>query len=297
MKNETKLSAIFEKVYIFIVPSIVILALTTLFPFFYTVYLSIHKYDLRYIATKGVQFVGLNNFINILGDPTFWASLKTTVIYVGGALIVEVVLGILIAAFINTLPSYFNWLKSIVLIPMMLTPVVIATTFRLLYNYDFGLVGYFLELIGLDKVPWLATTSFARLALILSDVWHWTPLLALISLGALQAVPKAPLEAAEIDGASFWQKLRYIILPIIKPIIGVGILIRFMDIVKFFDKIYVLTGGGPGTATQTLTYYVYKTAFKFMKLGYGAAISIILLIGIIIVSNVIMKVTEAEVQL
>jgi len=287
------LDKIFNKSYVYILPTIIALAATTIFPFVYIIYLSVHKYDLRYVATRGITFLGAQNFVNVLQDPTFLASLRTTLIYIGGALLAEIVLGVLIAIFINTLPPSLSWLKSLVLTPMMLTPVAIATTFRLLYNYDYGLIGYFMQLVGLDKVAWLAGTNFARLAIILADVWQWTPLLALISLGALQAVPKAPLEAAEIDGAGLWQKLRYIVLPYVKPILGVGILIRFMDIAKFFDKIYVLTGGGPGTATETLTYYIYKTAFKFLKLGYGAALSLFVLFGMIVISLLIVRLTGA----
>lgn len=288
---------LFDRSYIYTLPAILTLAATTIFPFVYIIYLSLHEYDLRYIATRGSTFLGAENFVSVLTSPSFWSSFQTTVVYIGSALLIEIILGILIAVFVNSLPPFFAWMKSIVLTPMMLTPVGIATTFRLLYNYEHGLIGYLMELMGLNKVAWLAGTNFARLAIVIADVWQWTPLLALISIGALQAVPKAPLEAAEIDGAGLWQKFRYIILPHIKPILGVGILIRFMDIAKFFDKIYVLTGGGPGTATETLTYHIYKVGFKFLKMGYGAALSLFVLFGMIVISLLIVKITKAGEQI
>jgi multiple sugar transport system permease protein len=277
----------------YIWPAILALIATTVFPFIYVVYLSLHRYDLRYIATRGVDFVGLANFATAFGDPTFWASVSTTFFYIAGALVLEIVLGVAIGLFLNSLSGAWGWVKSFVLIPMMLTPVAIATTFRLLYNYDFGLIGYVLELMNMSRIVWLGNTWSARFAIILADVWQWTPLLALVSLGALQAVDEDQLDAADIDGAGAITKFVFVVLPNIKAILGVGILIRYMDIAKFFDKIYVLTGGGPGTATETLTYHIYRESFKFFKLGYGAAMSILLLIAIVVVSLLIAKVTKA----
>lgn len=280
----------------YIWPTILALLATTVFPFVYIVYLSLHDYDLRRVATQGIEFLGLQNFANALTDPALWSSMESTGVYIGGALILEITVGVAIGVFLHSLSHRWAWLKSFVLIPMMLTPVAIATTFRLLYNFDFGLVGYVMELIGLGKVVWLGSTNFARLAIILADVWQWTPLMALVSLGALQAVDPHQIEAADIDGAGPIAKLVHVIIPNIKSILGVGILIRFMDIAKFFDKIYVLTGGGPGTATETLTFHIYRESFKFFKLGMGAAKSIVLLVLIIVISLIIVKITKAGEQ-
>lgn len=288
-KSKSILNKIFSSSLFYISPTIILLALTTIFPFIFAVYLSFNKYDLRFIQREGVTFLGLTNFISLLNSSSFWASVETTVIYVGGALLAQIVLGVALAMFLDSLKGPFQKIKSVIFIPMMLTPVVVATTFRLLYNYDFGLIGYIIESMGFVKFPWLAHPFYARLALIISDVWQWTPLITVITLGALQVVPDTLLESAELDGAGWLQKFRYVVLPIIMPIVGVGILLRFMDIVKFFDKIYVLTGGGPGMATETLTYHIYQIGFNFMRLGRAAAASILLLIGIIIISMLLVK--------
>lgn len=274
-------------------PAVFVLLALTVFPFIYALYLSFHDYNWLYLKTRGVSFVGISNFVRLFQDPVFWGSLETTGVYVGGALVLEIVLGMSIALFLNREVKFLKRIRPIILIPMMLTPVVIACTFRLIFNYDYGLANYILELLGQSKISWLGTATTARASLIIADVWQWTPFLILIFLAALQAVPKAPLEAADVDGANSWQKFVYIVLPYIKPIVGLGVLLRLMDLMKFFDKIYVLTGGGPGVSTETLPYFIYKVSFKYFQMGYGASISIVTLIILIGISLVLVRYTRS----
>ncbi len=177
--------------------------------------------------------------------------------------------------------------RTLIVLPLMISPVVAGLIWRFMYNTDRGMVNYLLYLIGIDKVDWLGQQASAMPAVMVADIWQWTPFVALILMAAIQALPDEPFEAALIDGASKWQMFRYLTLPMIRPALMVSILIRTMDSFKIFDLIYVLTLGGPGVSTQVLGLYTYKWGFKFFQMGYASALSYLMIFMMVIIANII----------
>jgi multiple sugar transport system permease protein len=187
-------------------------------------------------------------------------------------------------------------IRSILIIPMIVAPVVVGIVWRLLYSSDVGLVGYVMQLIPGAPVSVLSSPALALPALILMDIWEWTPFMFLILLAGIQSLPQEPFEAARVDGASAWGSFTLVMLPMLRPVIMVAILIRAMDAFTIFDQVYVLTNGGPGTSTEVATLMVYKTAFRFSQIGYGAAMALALLALVMAISFAIVRALRAEGQ-
>jgi multiple sugar transport system permease protein len=177
---------------------------------------------------------------------------------------------------------------------MIVAPVVVGIVWRLLYSSDVGLAGYLTQLIFGEPISVLSSPQLALPALILVDIWEWTPFMFLILLAGIQSLPQEPFEAAKVDGASAWGSFRLLMLPMLRPVIVVAVLIRAMDAFTVFDQVYVLTNGGPGTATEVATLMVYKAAFRFSQIGYGAAMAIALLALVMALSFAIVRVLRAE---
>ncbi len=236
------------------------------------------------------QFVGLQNFVTIFTeDPRFWNAMKNTGILVVVGVGIQVVLGVGLAMLLNQMGRTRSVFVSLFLIPVMIAPVVAGFQFRMIYNDQNGPLNYLLQLAsgGLIRgFAWIADPKVALASIMITDIWQWTPFMILIVLAGLQAIPVELREAAEVDGATALQTLWRITLPLLLPVIVIGILIRLMDAFKLFDIIYQLTGGGPGSVTETIAYYTYLQGFKFFSLGYTAAMSVIQLIVIIVVSQI-----------
>jgi multiple sugar transport system permease protein len=175
------------------------------------------------------------------------------------------------------------------IVPMMLTPVVIGVIWRLMYDPNFGIIAFLLRSVGLPPIEWLAHGNLAFIAVVLVDVWNWTPFMFLVTLAGLESMPVEPFEAAQMDGASRWQILRDHTLPMLMPTLLVALLVRSMDALRIFDHIYIMTMGGPGAATEVASLYLYKTAFKFSDFGYAAAGLFVLLILITVLSRVYIR--------
>lgn len=270
-----------------LLPSILLLLAFALFPMFFSLWLSFNTWNLA-DRTSTWTFVGLGNFQTILTtDPFFWPSVRVTLIFVGGTVAIQMILGLAIALLLNDEFRGRGAVRTIIILPLMISPVVVGLIWRFMYNTDRGMVNYLLYLVGLAPVDWLGRQATALPAVMLADIWQWTPFVALILMAALQALPNEPIEAALIDGASRWQLLRYVILPMIRPAVMVALLIRLMDAFKIFDVIYVLTLGGPGVSTQVLGLYTYKWGFKFFQMGYASALSYILVILLIVAGNLV----------
>jgi multiple sugar transport system permease protein len=188
-----------------------------------------------------------------------------------------------------------RWLwRSLFLLPMILPPVVVGVIWRLIYNPNFGVLNGALQLFGVDttQLTWLADPSVALLSIILVDVWEWTPFVFLILLAGLQAIPEEPYEAARMDGSSGWQTFRHITLPLLRPAILVAVLLRTMDLLRIFDQVFILTQGGPGGVTETISLYIYKTAFRFFDFGYAAAMSLALLLVTVVLSQIYIRLLQ-----
>lgn len=269
-------------------PSVFILALISLYPFFFSIYLSTTNASLSNI--KG--FIGFSNYIELFKDPRFYNSLKLCLIFIIGATIIQLFIGFLLALLLNRDSLISKLSRLLLVIPMMVTPIVVGITWRFLYDADYGLINYILGLIGIHNVPWLINPNIALLTLILIDSWQWTPFMMLTILAGLRSLPIEPYEAASIDGASKFQGFRYITLPLLIPVVLVALLIRTIDAFKAFDIFFATTLGGPGTATEILSLFIYKTGFRYSHMGSAAALSIIMLIIIIIICNFYIRVMK-----
>jgi len=271
----------------YILPALIVMALITLYPFIYTVTLSFHEWNLT--TFQGKQFVGIDNYIQFFNESDTRDSLKVTLIYLVSCVGVEFILGIAIAFLFDTKFKGQNVIRNLLLFPMLMCPVVAGLIWRWILNAELGIANYVVQLIGLSPIPWLTQPRLALFSVILADIWQWTPFIFLICLAGLQAVPRGLIEAARIDGASWVDIQRFISLPIIRPVILTGLLIRMIDAIRFVDKIFVLTYGGPGSATSVLGFLIYLRGFKYFQMGLTAAYSLVLLALIILLANILIR--------
>ncbi len=274
---------------LYISPAFIVLFVILIYPLGYSFWLSFHEWTLRGFR-KGIPFIGFENYIDLFSNPEFLKSLRITFIFVIVAIAIEMILGMGIALLLDHDLKGKGFMRSIILIPMMCTNVVIGLTWRLLFNYEFGLVNYYLGRLGLGPVNWLSDTSVALPAVIIVDVWNTTSFVALLLLAGLQALPEEPYEAATIDGASSWQLFVYLTIPFLRPTILVVLLWQFIDTFRIFDVIYLLTAGGPARATETVSIYVYRNGSQFFNLGYASASSYIMIFFMLIIGAILARI-------
>jgi multiple sugar transport system permease protein len=264
----------------FLSPAVATLLLLSIFPFVYSLWLSFHQWNLSDRAAAW-SFVGLGNYARILlSDPYFWPAARVTVAFLLVTIALEFLLGLGIAVLVSQESRALGAIQTIVVLPMMITPVVVGLIWRFMYNPDRGVINELLGIVGIQGPAWLGDAATGFWAVVVADVWEWTPFMALILLAAMQSLPREPLEAAVVDGASRWQAFRSIVLPLLRPAIAVALLLRGIDAFKTFDLIYVMTQGGPGTSTQVLSLYTYKWGFKFFEMGYAAALAYVMLLAV-----------------
>jgi multiple sugar transport system permease protein len=269
-----------------VIPAVALLLLLTAYPFLFSVEIS-----LRTPAGHS-----LSNFTRLFGDAFFHVALLQTLIYTAGALVVEFSLGLALALLVHREFRGRNALRSLLLIPMLLPPVVVAVIWRLILNPEFGVLNGTLRSLGLDTsaLTWLGSERTAMLSVILVDVWQWTPFMFLLLLAGLQGLPVEPFEAARVDGASPAQIFRRLTLPMLRPVIAIAVLLRTMDLLRVFDQIFILTQGGPGFATETVTLYIYRTAFRYWNFGYAAAMSFVLLAATTLIARAFLRLVREQ---
>ncbi len=273
---------------LFISPAFIVIAIILIYPLGHSLWLSFHEWTLRGFR-QGIPFVGLQNYRDLFGNPDFVNSLRITFSFAILAVGIEFVLGMGLALLLNHDLRGKNYIRALILLPMMCTNVVIGLTWRLLLNYEFGLVNYYLGVVGIGPVEWLSRPAMAFPAVILVDVWNTTSFVALLLLAGLQALPDEPFEAARIDGASAWQSFVNITLPLLRQTILVVLLWRMIDTFRIFDVIYLLTAGGPAHATETVSIYVYRYGFQSFNLGYASAASYIMILIMLIIAAVLAR--------
>lgn len=256
---------------LFLSPALVYLFLMSLFPLFYSLWLSFQHYVLY--RPDNVTFVGWENFRDLLFDDIFLGSFKITIIFSAVAVTLEFVIGLAVAVLLNRKMGGVGVLRTLLIVPILISPVGIALTFRYIFAPSYGLLNYLLQGVGLPTGDWLVSPTWALPVVIFVDVWQWTPFVALTLLAGMQSVSVEVIEAADLDGLNEWQKLRRIVMPLIAPIVIVVVLIRLIDSIKMFDLVFVMTRGGPGTATETLSIYGYITGFSAGSMGYASAIA------------------------
>jgi multiple sugar transport system permease protein len=259
--------------YLFLAPAVVVLLSLSIYPLIYSLTVSF-----QIEGADGSRW-SLANFQRLFTDNFFLSAMEHTLVYATSALVCEFLLGLGLALLMNSQIRGRTFFRAALLVPMMLPAVVVGVVWRLMLNPNFGAINGTLKGLGFDTEPltWTASPRLALLSVILVDVWQWTPFMFLVLLAGLQAIPQEPYEAAKIDGSSRWQTFRYVTLPLLKPAILIALLLRTMDLLRVFDQIFILTEGGPGFATETISLYIYRTAFRFSDFGYAAAMSFVLL--------------------
>ena len=273
---------------LFLWPSLAILLFLIAYPFVMLIYYSFFNFSfLRPVNTK---FIGLTNYLLILTDTYTWERFVFTFKYVGLSVSIQFVLGILIAWLLQRNFRGKDAVFTVVLMPMMLCPIVVGLLWRYMFNTEWGIINYFLHnLLGFARIEWLGMEQNSIWATVIANTWMWTPFMVLLASAAFSSVPKYLYEAASVDRASGWFKFTNITLPLSAPILVLALLFRLMDEMKQFDLIYTLTGGGPGNATQTVSFTLYKTAFQYFYTGEGSAWAFILLIIIIGLSSILIR--------
>jgi len=272
---------------IMVAPAVIFLLLISIYPLLNSLYLTFHSWSLT--STKPPQFVLLDNFRDIFLSSRFWGSLKVTVLYTVGVVTTEMTLGMILALSATRNTRFRQFCRSIILIPMMLTPVVLGLMWKYMYNPENGIINFLLERIGLQGQIWLGETHPALPAVMIVDIWQWTPFVFLMLSSGIASLPQEAFEAARVDGTSQFQMFRYITVPLLTPFMLVALLIRFIDSFKIFDTIFVMTKGGPANATESLSIYTYKVGLNFFNMGYAAALSYIMLIIITLASQQFVK--------
>jgi multiple sugar transport system permease protein len=260
--------------YLLLAPAVLVLLALSIYPLIYAV-----KVSFQTGTGAGLRW-SLQNFTRLASDGFFFEALKHTLIYAIVALTCEFFLGLALAVLLNSSLRGRSFFRAALLVPMMLPPVVVGVVWRLMLNPNFGAINGTLSGAGLNTtaLTWTASPRLALFSVIMVDVWQWTPFMFLVLLAGLQAIPQEPYEAALVDGSSAWQTFRHVTLPLLQPAILIALLLRTMDLLRVFDQIFILTEGGPGFATETISLYIYRAAFRFSDFGYAAAMSFVLLL-------------------
>ncbi|MFM9982511.1 MAG: carbohydrate ABC transporter permease [Burkholderiales bacterium] len=253
-------------------PAVVFVAVMVIFPFGYALWLSLLDYKIGQTLT----FVGIGNYKALLADEQFWNGLRLTLILYAGALVLQLVLGVALGLLLHRLETLKGLIRTVMVSPFMLPPVVVGMMSIVVLDPSMGVANYLLKSAGLPTSLFLASTDFVIFTVIMIDTWQWAPFVALIILGGLQSLPTRVYEAAAIDGAVGWRQFVYITLPLLGPTILTAAVLRSVDLLRFFDVIYITTQGGPGYATSTLNIYAYRKGFEFSDIGYASALMITL---------------------
>jgi multiple sugar transport system permease protein len=268
-------------------PALILLALLSLIPFVYIIAMSFSRVGL--IGGISLHWAGLDNWTRLFSDSSVGAAWIRSIVYFVATVGLEMLLGIAIALVVYEIAWGRNLVLSLLLMPMFMAPVIVGLLGRFLTDSTYGLYAWVLRETGLFTGDILGGTASAFVAVTLMDVWEWTPLIALIVLAGLASVPGPVLDAAAVDGAGYWKRLRHIIMPMIAGVVIVALLVRSMDAIRYFDIIYNTTNGGPADATKIVPIRLYETAFRFFDLGYAAAIGLSMLAASILVANLFMR--------
>ncbi|MGA2765415.1 MAG: sugar ABC transporter permease [Spirochaetia bacterium] len=266
-------------------PPFVIIFLLTIVPMAYSLVLSTWRLNLAMPGSE--RFVGLGNYLKMLSqDPNFWTIMRNTVVQVFGTVSLQIVIGVFLALLFARETRGMQVARSLLMVPMMATPVVIGVIWRFMVNPDFGIINYLLSLLGIPGPDWLGRPGLAMTTIIAADVWLSTPFVTIIIIAGIVSLPREPFEAATVDGASPFKAFIYITLPLLSPVIWVAVMFRLIDAFKRFDSIYIMTAGGPGNATETLNLYAYNNAFSYLDTGYAASLAMFLFFVIALLSVV-----------
>lgn len=279
--------------YVYLLPLMLILLAFIFAPMLYSLYLSFHSYRLD-MPYKGIQFIGLKNYDRFLFGGNFVNSLWVTLQFTVGAVSFELFLGFVIALVLCREFWGRRLVRTFILTPMLVAGVVVGVMWTIILNDQFGVLNALVGMFGIPRQAWLTNSSLVLPALILTDVWQATPFVILVLVSGMQSLPHELYEAAEVDGASYFQKLIHLTIPLLKPLIMIVLTMRTMDAFRLMDRVLILTGGGPGTRSMVLSMFNYRETFMAFNLGYGAAISWIILMLIMILSICLFRLSDME---
>jgi len=273
--------------YLLAAPTVLIVLLIILFPITFALISSFFDYTL--INKSFNNFIGLDNYVNSINDEQLFNSISVTFFFVVLVVLFEFLLGFFIALLLNSIDRFKSVYYFILLLPLLINPIVVGLIWRMFLHPQLGILNYLLSLISISPINWLGDPKMAFVTIIFVDIWHQVSFMIILLLAGLSAIPKEPYEAARSDGAGILDCFIHITLPYMRPVIIVTILIRLIFAVKTYDLIYIMTKGGPGDATDLISYYIYRSAFISLNLGEAAAMSTILLFIIVILTLPLFK--------
>lgn len=262
----------------FLLPAGFLFLLLTVFPLIYNAYISCHNF---HFVRRIFNFIGARNYTRLLQDGLFLTAVGNTLKFVALATTAEVVLGTSLAFLFNVRLRGRRIMLPLVVLPMMLPTMVVCAIWVMLYDFEFGFLNNALRSLGFAPVLWLSNPQIALESIVLVDIWQWTPFVLLLVLAGLQSIPDYLYEAAQLDGASGFQMFRHITLPLLSFQIKLAVLLRLIDTFRIFDKVYAMTGGGPGYATETISLYIYREGFRYFHLGYASAASLVMVLLVV----------------
>ncbi len=275
-------------IWLFLVPCLLLLIGMVGYPFVSLIILSFYRFSILRPAS-GQEYVGLENYDFLLDDPELWERFIFTGQFVIVSVACQFVIGIFVAYYLQKNFRGRDIIFTALMMPMMVCPIVVGFLWRYMFNSEWGVVNYLATLIGSDKIDWLGVTDNALVAVVIADTWMWTPFVILLATAAFRGIPQVIYEAADIDGASAFYRFTRITLPISAPILFIALLLRMIDSFKQYDLFFAMTGGGPGSTTQTVSFTLGKVAFSYFYTGEASALAVILLLIIIGLSLVLVR--------
>jgi multiple sugar transport system permease protein len=264
-------------------PAVVVMAAACLYPVLSAFQLAGYEWSMG-TAWSTARWVGIDNFVSAFSNPRVWSSLLTTLLFAALCVTAEMLLGIALALALEHPVRGMALFRTLFILPMMIAPIAVGLAWRYLFDAQFGLINALLKAVGLSAHTWLADPTLAFIAIVIADVWQWTPFVFIMMIAALAGLDGSVIEAARIDGARWWQQTLLVKLPMVMHVIAITLMMRLIDAFRVLEVIYVLTFGGPGDSTEILSLHIYKTAFVGQQLGVAAAISVLLLVVVALLS-------------
>ncbi len=279
--------------YLMVLPAVLVILLIGLFPVIYTALISVQNLTMM---AEDTSFHGLLHYATLISDARFWMALRNTLIFTAIALPVELLLGLALAyLFLERMPGKQIFVALLVM-PVVISPIIAGATWRLLFDNRYGPINQILGWFAGEPVTilWVVNPNFVYPAILIAEIWQWTPFMFLLLLAALSNLDRSQLEAAELDGAGFWRTFRQIVLPAIWPVLAIAVLIRGLDLFRLFDVVWALTRGGPGTRTETISIYAYVKGFQQFETSYTAAMAFVIIVLLSVVVTLLLRRMEID---
>lgn len=275
--------------YLFILPAVLVMLGGLVYPVLDSFFLAFYDWEIG-VDFSEAPFVGLEHFQRMLLDKDVLESVWVTLRFGFWTITIEMALGVFLALMLEKPIKGASIFRTIFIMPLMVSPVVVGLLWRYLFDARVGWVNYYLSFVGIEPQIWLGDPQLAFFAIVITDIWQWTPFIFIIVIAGLQALPSEVLEASEIDGANWWQQVFLVKLPMIRSILLISLLMRLIDVFRGMEVMYIMTGGGPGRATELLSLHIYNRAFDAQQLGYASAIAVLLILIVFLLSLFILRV-------